>query len=622
MNSNDSGAGSLREALANAEANGLGADTVVFDAGLEGQLIGLSSGELAITSGAVTIIGDINGDGNADVVVERSEGVFVPPSTLLNVSAGATVSINSLVMRSAVSTGSHSFVGIINQGTLTITDSIISGLNAVDHVGGSAVSGIDNSGVLTLKETVLEKMYAAGARGESYSPGVPGNGTNGGSATVGIFNRAGGSVNLDNVLFRDMFAGGGDGGFGPSGQHAAGNAFAGWQNNGSIAGDAGVVGISAYGGFGNPNGQSFTPTSSGGFTLSPFFSMALTTSGNDTIPGTLEADIFFGLTGNDTMFGFTGADQLFGGAGNDTLNGGGDGDTLYGWSGNDTLNGDDGADYLNGQVGNDALAGGAGNDRLYGGNGVDTLHGGLDNDFLSGENGDDVLHGDAGLDSLYGSAGNDSLYGGDDADKLYGGVGDDNLQGDAGNDVLSGGTGVDTLSGGTGSDTLLGDAGNDILNGGDDADKLNGGADNDTLHGDLGNDTLNGNDGADTLQGGADNDLLYGGAGADSLDGGTGNDRLNGGADADQFRFTGNGFGHDSISDFTAGIDTLVFDAGIFQDTNPAVTTAQQVLDTFGHMNAAGTLFTFNFGGGDVIDIKVTAGVSAATLVDDITIFT
>jgi Ca2+-binding RTX toxin-like protein len=645
MNSNDSGAGSLREALANAEANGLGADTIVFDPSVSGQVIQLTSGQLSVSSGAVRILGDINGDGNADVTIQRSETNLVHSSVLLDVAAGTTVAIDSLVMRNADTAAIDTFAGIINHGTLTITDSVISGQNTIGtngidsaaelSAGGTAVSGIDNSGILTLKETVLENMTATGGIGAIDNSGF---GTNGGDATSGILNRVGGSVNLDNVLFKNIFAAGGAGSLNsydninssvPAGD--GGNAFGGWQNQGSsITGDAGAHGILVFGGLGavsffsfsGADGHASTPATGSGFTLSPAASMVLTTSGGDYISGTLGADFIFGLTGNDTLFGFTGADQLFGGAGNDTLNGGDDGDTLYGWSGNDTLNGDDGADYLNGQVGNDALTGGAGNDRLYGGNGVDTLHGGLDNDFLSGENGDDVLHGDAGLDSLYGSAGNDSLYGGDDADKLYGGVGDDNLQGDAGNDVLSGGTGVDTLSGGTGSDTLLGDAGNDILNGGDDADKLNGGADNDTLHGDLGNDTLNGNDGADTLQGGADNDLLYGGAGADSLDGGTGNDRLNGGADADQFRFTGNGFGHDSISDFTAGIDTLVFDAGIFQDTNPAVTTAQQVLDTFGHMNAAGTLFTFNFGGGDVIDIKVTAGVSAATLVDDITIFT
>jgi Ca2+-binding RTX toxin-like protein len=631
----DSGIGSLREALANAVANGTSADTIIFDASLAGQVIDLTSGQLSIASGAVNIVGDVNGDGNPDITIERSEA-NVALSTLLNVGSGATVNINSLVMRNADTGIISSFAGIINAGNLTITDSIITGQKTVGAngtdlgsvtVGGSVASGIDNLGVLILKETVLENMTATGGIGAStvYA------GDNGGSATAGIFNRTSGTVTVDNVLFSNLHATGGAGALNQYNGNG-GDAFAGWKSiASSVTGDAGIVGTSAIGGVrgdyvpaapGGVDGHAFTPVSGLGFVLDAAASMAQTTSGNNLITGTTGVDILFGLMGDDTMSGDTGADQMFGGAGTDTLNGGGDGDTLYGWSGDDTLNGDDGADLLNGQVGNDALSGGAGNDRLYGGNGLDTLYGGLDNDFLAGENGDDDLHGDAGLDSLFGGTGNDYLYGGEDADKLYGGTGDDNLQGDGGNDILSGNDGIDTLSGGVGLDTLLGDAGNDILNGGDGADKLYGGADNDTLHGDLGNDTLNGNDGADTLQGGADNDLLYGGAGADSLDGGTGNDRLNGGADADQFRFIGNGFGHDSISDFTAGIDTLVFDAGIFQDTNPAVTTAQQLLDTFGHMNAAGTLFTFNFGGGDVIDIKVTAGVSAATLVDDITIFT
>ncbi len=49
MNNNDSGAGSLREAIDNAALNP-GSDQIEFDAGLDGQTITLSSGSLIITS--------------------------------------------------------------------------------------------------------------------------------------------------------------------------------------------------------------------------------------------------------------------------------------------------------------------------------------------------------------------------------------------------------------------------------------------------------------------------------------------------------------------------------------------------------------------------------------------
>jgi Ca2+-binding RTX toxin-like protein len=637
----DSGIGSLREALANAQDNGAGLDTIIFDASLAGQVIDLTSGALAISSGAVSINGDTNGDGDADITIERSEA-NVATSILMETQAATTVNLDSLILRNADTGPITSQAGLINRGTLVITNSVITGqsttgTNAARHgvsgpgdPGGNAVSGIANFGILTLRETVLENMGAQGGTGgyNYYDRG----GT-GGTSTTGILNSVGATLNVDNLLLHNVTAFGGRGGDGFIGGNG-GNSFGGWNNSGNpVSGDAGTRNLTAQGGafgvyanlplisFGFP-GAGISPATSGGFTLSPAASMAQSTSGADTITGTIGADIFFGLTGSDTISGDTGNDQLFGGSGNDTLNGGGDNDTLNGWTGDDTLNGDTGNDTLNGQTGNDTLNGGNGMDTLNGGVGNDGLDGGADNDKLTGLDGDDTLKGGTGLDTLYGQNGIDLLNGGDGADTLYGGNDNDTLNGDAGNDILSGDAGIDTLSGGTGLDSLLGGTGNDILNGGDDADRLSGGADNDTLNGDAGNDTLLGDAGIDTLAGGADNDLLYGGAGADSLDGGTGNDRLTGGADADQFRFIGNGFGHDSISDFTAGIDTLVFDAGIFQDTHPTVSTAQQVLDTFGHMNAAGTLYTLNFGGGDVIDIKVTAGLSAATLVDDITIFT
>jgi Ca2+-binding RTX toxin-like protein len=104
-------------------------------------------------------------------------------------------------------------------------------------------------------------------------------------------------------------------------------------------------------------------------------------------------------------------------------------------------------------------------------------------------------------------------------------------------------------TGGTGDDSLTGTTSNE---------KLDGGA---------GNDTLDAGAGSDTLVGGAGNDDLRGGAGIDSISAGDGNDTITGGAGADlmggargldNFVF-GQGFGHDTVIDFTPGQDHLVF---------------------------------------------------------------
>jgi hypothetical protein len=65
-NLDDSGAGSLRNAVAQAEALA-GPDQINFQAGLSGVLR-LTSGRLTVTT-ELTINGDTNGDGLADIVL-------------------------------------------------------------------------------------------------------------------------------------------------------------------------------------------------------------------------------------------------------------------------------------------------------------------------------------------------------------------------------------------------------------------------------------------------------------------------------------------------------------------------------------------------------------------------
>ncbi len=132
----------------------------------------------------------------------------------------------------------------------------------------------------------------------------------------------------------------------------------------------------------------------------------------------------------------------------------------------------------------------------------------------------------------------DAVYGTGGADELYGGDGRDTIIGRKGHDTIAGGDGRDHLRGHSGRDELFGEGGNDKLGGG------------------RGHDWLEGGKGRDRLEGGRADDMLLGGRHDDTLIGGRGDDELSGGDGADHFVFKGR-FGHDVITDFEIGIDTL-----------------------------------------------------------------
>ena len=104
-----------------------------------------------------------------------------------------------------------------------------------------------------------------------------------------------------------------------------------------------------------------------------------TFAGNDTITGTVLADVVTAGVGNDTVTGLAGDDVLTGGDGNNTITGGLGDDTITGGTGNDTLTGSEGNDSLDGGSGIDTLSGGPDDDDLVGPNNdgsVDTVSGG------------------------------------------------------------------------------------------------------------------------------------------------------------------------------------------------------------------------------------------------------
>ena len=84
LNTNDSGPGSLRDAIAIASSG----DTIAFDPSLAGQTITLTSGELAITKNL-----DIEGLGADDLTISGNHA-----GRVFDISGGATVTIAGLTI--------------------------------------------------------------------------------------------------------------------------------------------------------------------------------------------------------------------------------------------------------------------------------------------------------------------------------------------------------------------------------------------------------------------------------------------------------------------------------------------------------------------------------------------
>jgi hypothetical protein len=262
-NLTDSGAGSLRSAVAAANANP-GADLIVFAPGVRGQIT-LTSGELSLTDSV-----RIDGPGANKLAVGGNDA-----SRVFNIGSGAAVNIEGLTITRGY--GLLRGGGILNAGHLTLSHAVVAdnevvGLPgttpAVDAFGG----GILNTGTLAVSYTLFVGNRSTGGDG---NPGGPGSTALGGaimsagttaapsSATVSYctflqnravggaagagaaFSRAGiggaimngnGSLAVSHSLFRDNRAVGGAGGGSP-GSAGVGGAI----TNVALLGDAALT---------------------------------------------------------------------------------------------------------------------------------------------------------------------------------------------------------------------------------------------------------------------------------------------------------------------------------------------------------------------------------------------
>ena len=136
-NTDDAGAGSLRQAIIDANAAS-GPDIIDFDAGVNGTIT------LSTSLPTITEVLDIIGPGDATLSVSGNDVSGVRPFTI-----GATISGLTVEKGNVIDGG-----GIVNSGTLTLENSTVSYNTA--YWGG----GIDSGGVLTLINSTVSDNTA------------------------------------------------------------------------------------------------------------------------------------------------------------------------------------------------------------------------------------------------------------------------------------------------------------------------------------------------------------------------------------------------------------------------------------------------------------------------------
>src|SRR5580658_4186692 len=150
-NTNDSGAGSLRQAILDANAAD-SAESVITFTTEGGPTV---TGTITLTSGVLEIQHPVNiaGPGASSLAISGDKS-----SVIFLVDSGATVFNAGLTTENGNMTGDGG--GIDNNGTLTVTNCTVTG-NTSDSQGG----GIDNVGTLTLTNSIVSSNSATDGGG-------------------------------------------------------------------------------------------------------------------------------------------------------------------------------------------------------------------------------------------------------------------------------------------------------------------------------------------------------------------------------------------------------------------------------------------------------------------------
>ncbi len=162
MNTNDSAAGSLRQAIADA-VNG---DTINFDSSLNGQTITLTTGELLVNKNVI-----INGPGSDNLTVDGNHA-----SRVFHVSGGVTATIAGLTITNGSASdwggGIHNDQSVLTVNNCNIVSNFASGWG-----GGIFNDSWVSSATLRVTNSTLSGNSVNGTGGGIYSDGSYGNAT-------------------------------------------------------------------------------------------------------------------------------------------------------------------------------------------------------------------------------------------------------------------------------------------------------------------------------------------------------------------------------------------------------------------------------------------------------------
>jgi Ca2+-binding RTX toxin-like protein len=452
-NLNDSGAGSLRQAILDANAVA-GADQVTFQSTLSGQIT--LAGQLPNITDPLNILGPgadkltVSGNNNSRIFYLYPT-VHGTPVTIsgLTLTAGkasgsdpvngrggaifskyAKLTVDRVVISNSSSASNALGGGIENaNGDLTVRSSTITGNSAV--VGGGISTRHDEPGTTTIENSTITGNHALYFGGGVWSEDpfdmaqltVQSTTIAGNSVTSPSPPNLGGGIAIEdgssaliNTIVADnaasegpdvyTFGSGTSGSFtlveNPSGSTIAGgpNIFGQDPKLGPLGNNGGPTPTMAL----LDGSPAFDTGSSAGLgadqrgATRPFDLAGLgpAASGDNADIGAYERNLCgknvvnrVGTSGKDILAGSAAADGILGLGGKDTLKGLGGKDALCGGPGKDKLKGGRGKDTLFGQAGNDKLRGQAGNDKLVGGKGNDNLVGGKGKDKLKGGAGKD-----------------------------------------------------------------------------------------------------------------------------------------------------------------------------------------------------------------------------------------
>ncbi len=177
-NNLDSGAGSLRHAIADACTG----STITFNMATVTSPISLTGGELLINKNLI-----VNGPGANSLTVQRSSAGGTPDFRIFNINGGVTVALSGLTLTNGRISGSFpgNFGGAIwnNHSNLTITDCVINANSAVAVAPAGFGGAIFNDGAdfgsatLAIVNTRITGNSATGNGGGIFSWGGHGNAT-------------------------------------------------------------------------------------------------------------------------------------------------------------------------------------------------------------------------------------------------------------------------------------------------------------------------------------------------------------------------------------------------------------------------------------------------------------